>query len=46
MKAKAPIISFDRSAYTDDKISTDNCDVCSCMAFFEWLGGVACGIGR
>ncbi|KAK2553097.1 Ribonuclease P protein subunit p40 [Acropora cervicornis] len=43
-KAKAPIISFDRSACTDDQISTDNFDVCSCMALFDWLGGVACGI--
>jgi len=42
---KAPVISFDQSEFTDDKVTTEeNCDVCSCLSFFEWLGCVACGI--
>lgn len=41
---KAPIISFSRSGFTEDNMPADNCDVCSCLAFFEWLGCVACGI--
>ncbi|XP_068697129.1 ribonuclease P protein subunit p40-like isoform X1 [Montipora foliosa] len=41
---KAPIISFDRSVFTDENMPIGSSDVCSCLEFFEWLGCVACGI--
>lgn len=41
---KAPNISYDRSSLTEDKMGPENCDVCDCMSFFEWLGCVACGV--
>ena len=41
---KAPNISFDKSSFTDDSTSLENCDVCDCMSFFEWLGCIACGV--
>ena len=41
---KAPQISFDKSSFTEDRMSPENCDVCDCMSFFEWLGCIACGV--
>ena len=41
---KAPQIHFDKSSFTEDRMSPENCDVCDCMSFFEWLGCIACGV--
>ena len=41
---KAPQISFDKSSFTEDRMSPENCDVCDCVSFFEWLGCIACGV--
>ncbi|XP_020623915.1 ribonuclease P protein subunit p40-like [Orbicella faveolata] len=41
---KAPQISFEKSSFTEDRTSPENCDVCDCMSFFEWLGCIACGV--
>ncbi|KAL9975721.1 hypothetical protein ACROYT_G012913 [Oculina patagonica] len=42
--SKAPSISFDKSSFTEDRMSPENFDVCDCMSFFEWLGCVACEV--
>lgn len=41
---KVPVINYSRSQFTEERLTAENFDVCSCMSFFEWLGCVACGI--